>query len=259
MLLLSSADLISKHWCVLLFIPLDFRKNSSLYWIDYFVYLVSNVVSLVAHMVKSMPAMQEAWVQSLGQDESLEEGMSTHSSILAWRVQWTEEPGRPQSTGSHRVGHDWATNIHSCIYMCVCIVTQMSNCPTLCNPVNYSPPGSSVHGIHQARILKWEVMPFSRGSSQPRDQTLVSCIAGRFSIIWTTKDALHRSVFQQKKFCLRYKCGYVTHLLKTHKEFHSIQNVLKTRILMWHIRPFTVWSCPSSVFKLCSSLTTFCS
>ena len=73
--------------------------------------------------------MQEAWVQSLGQDESLEEGMSAHSSILAWRVQWTEEPGRPQSMGSHRVGHDWATNIHSCIYMCVCIVTQP--CPTV--------------------------------------------------------------------------------------------------------------------------------
>ena len=62
-----------------------------------------------------------------------------------------------------------------------------------------------------------------------------------------------------KFFCLRYKCGYATHLLKTHKEFHSIQNVLQTRIPMCHIRPFTVWSCPSSVFMLCSSLTTFCS
>ena len=46
--------------------------------------------------------------------------------------------------------------------------------------MNYSPPGSSVHGILQARILEWVAVPFSRGSSQPRDQTLVSCIAGRF-------------------------------------------------------------------------------
>ena len=49
-------------------------------------------------------------------------------------------------------------------------------CSTLCNPMNCSPPGSSVHGILQARILEWEAIPFSRGSSQPRDQTSVSCI-----------------------------------------------------------------------------------
>jgi len=64
------------------------------------------VVSLVAQMVKRMPAMQEAWVQSLGHDDPPEEGMSACSSILAWRFQWTEEPGRLQSMGSHRVGHD---------------------------------------------------------------------------------------------------------------------------------------------------------
>ena len=48
--------------------------------------------------------------------------------------------------------------------------------PTLYDPVDYSPPGSSVHGILQARILEWDSIPFSRGSSQPRDRTLVSCI-----------------------------------------------------------------------------------
>ena len=53
-------------------------------------------------------------------------------------------------------------------------------CPTLCDPMDCSLPGSSVHGILQARILEWVAMPFSRGSSHPRDQTLVSCIAGRF-------------------------------------------------------------------------------
>ena len=54
--------------------------------------------------------MQETWVQSLGWEDPLEKGMSTHSSILAWRIPWTEEPGRLQSMGSQRVGHNWATN-----------------------------------------------------------------------------------------------------------------------------------------------------
>ena len=50
--------------------------------------------SLVAQMVKTLPAMQETWVRSLGQEDPLEKGMATHSSILAWRIPWTEEPGR---------------------------------------------------------------------------------------------------------------------------------------------------------------------
>ena len=54
-------------------------------------------------------------------------------------------------------------------------------------PMDCSPPGSSVHGILQARILEWVAIPFSRGSSQPRDQIQISCIAGEFFIIWTTK------------------------------------------------------------------------
>ena len=49
--------------------------------------------ALVAQMVKNLPTMQETWVQSLGQEDSLEEGMATHSSILAWKISWTEEPG----------------------------------------------------------------------------------------------------------------------------------------------------------------------
>ena len=53
------------------------------------------------------------------------------------------------------------------------------SCLTLCDPVDCSPPGSSVHGILQARILEWVAISFSRGSSRPRDRTQVSCIAGR--------------------------------------------------------------------------------
>ena len=61
---------------------------------------------LVAQMVKNLPAMLETWVQSLGWEDALEEGMETHSSILAWRIPWTEEPGGLQTMGSQRVGHD---------------------------------------------------------------------------------------------------------------------------------------------------------
>ena len=62
--------------------------------------------SLVAQRVKRLPAMQETWVRSLGQEDPLEKEMATHSSTLAWKTPWTEEPGRLQSMGSQRVGHD---------------------------------------------------------------------------------------------------------------------------------------------------------
>ena len=85
-------------------------------------------VSLVAQLVKSLPVMQEAQVQSLGWEDSLEKEMATHSSILAWKIPWS----------------------------------------------------GSWQSVLQARILEWVAILFSRGSSQPGDQTRVSCIAGRF-------------------------------------------------------------------------------
>ena len=57
-------------------------------------------------VVKNLLAVQETWVQSLGREDPLEKEMVTHSSILAWRIPWTEEPGWPQSMGSQRAGHD---------------------------------------------------------------------------------------------------------------------------------------------------------
>ena len=67
----------------------------------------------IAQMVKNLPAMQETQVQSLGQEDPLEKEMATHSSILAWRIPWTEEPVGLQSMGSQRVGYDWVTNTHT--------------------------------------------------------------------------------------------------------------------------------------------------
>ena len=69
--------------------------------------------SLVAQLVKNLPAVQETRVWSLGWEDLLEKETATHSSILAWKISWTEEPGGLQSMGSHRVGHDWATITHT--------------------------------------------------------------------------------------------------------------------------------------------------
>ena len=61
-------------------------------------------------MVKNLPAMQDTQVRSLDQEDPLEKEMATHSSILAWRISWTEDPGGLQSMGLQRVGHNWVTN-----------------------------------------------------------------------------------------------------------------------------------------------------
>ena len=278
-------------------------------------------------MVKRLPTMWETWVRSLGWEDPLEKEMATHSSILAWKIPRTEEPGRLQSTGSQRVRHDWATSLSlslktdywSKLYLGVsvnilqgissllsvshgssfphsyqtsltpqswetggwgnsirplsqrnwktkhhkswpagppfgpfswrhwtkltsklscrskpgssitalgvedkeeeflgwafCIsflflslfkwhfvistsgpfyllkVKVAQSCPTLCDPIDCSPQGSSVHGILQARILEWVAVPFSKGSSQPRDWIHVSHTAGRFFIVWATSEA----------------------------------------------------------------------
>ena len=108
--------------------------------------------SPVAQLVKNPPTMRETWVQSLGWEDPLEKGKATHSSILY-------SPAAATAAKS------------------------LQSCPTLCDPIDGSPPGSPIPGILQARILEWVAIPFSRGSSRPRDQSQVYHIAGRFFII----------------------------------------------------------------------------
>ena len=87
--------------------------------------------SLVAQMVKNLPAMQFTEVPSLGQGDPLEKGVASHSSILAWEIPWTEEPGGLQFMGSQRVGHNLATKqqqIHThahCVCVCVCVCVSL--------------------------------------------------------------------------------------------------------------------------------------
>ena len=106
--------------------------------------------------------------------------MAIHSSTLAWKIPWMEEAGRLRSMGSQSAGHDGATSLcmvalqcyvsFCCTMKCISRVLcakSLQLCPTLHDPVDYSPPGSSIHGILQARILVWFAMPSSRDLSNP--------------------------------------------------------------------------------------------
>ena len=112
--------------------------------------------------------MWETWVWSLGWEDPLEKGKATHSSILAWRIPWT-------FTFTFWFFFEsllWRSlEIIECLVV-VGLVTQL--CPTLCNPKEYSPPGSPVCWILQARILEWVAMPCSRRSSRPRNWICVT-------------------------------------------------------------------------------------
>ena len=87
-----------------------------LHVLTYLVDLSIAWTSLVAQTVKRLPTTRETWIQSLGREDPLEKDMGTHSSILAWKIPWMEEPGGLQSMGSQRVGHDWATSLSSFLH-----------------------------------------------------------------------------------------------------------------------------------------------
>ena len=175
--------------------------------------------------VKNLPAMQEVqgtWIQSPGWEVPLEEGMATHSSILTWRIPWTEEPGSPQSIGSLSQIQlkQLSTHTHVVKWSESCAVVSDSLPPHgLYSPWNS--PGqntgvgslSILQGIfptlglnpgllhrkrilsqlsHKGnpRILKWVDYPFFSGSSWPRNRIRVSCIAGGFFTNWAIREAL---------------------------------------------------------------------
>ena len=77
----------------------------------------------MAQRLKRLPVMRETWVRSLGQEDPLEKEMATHSSILAWRIPWMEEPGGLQCSGSQRVGHDWVTSLSLSGSKCIHILS----------------------------------------------------------------------------------------------------------------------------------------
>ena len=125
----------------------------------------------MAQWVKNLPViqeMQETWVQSLGQEDPLKEGMATHSSILAWRITWTEKPGGLQSTGSQRVRHSWSN--WACTHAChtngpltqgqsESIGQQLVKWPPMKNPCQSSIVVIGlVNWILTSAFLVWEIL-----------------------------------------------------------------------------------------------------
>ena len=130
--------------------------------------------SLIDQLVKNLPAMQETWVQFLGQEDPLDKGMATHSSILAWEIPWTEKPGGLQSIGLQRVGHDLVTKprvaemnkrrIHSTLRYQVCVTEKSGSKPSRTQEQRGMYTGPSANDmwmlLEQSRITR-------HGSSHP--------------------------------------------------------------------------------------------
>ena len=119
--------------------------------------------SLVAQRVKHLPAMQETWVWSLVQEDPLEKEMATHSSILAWRISWTQDSGGLQSTGSQRVGHNWGNDKECSNYFTTALISHARKI---------------MLKILQARLQQYvnhELKAGFRKGRQTRDQTANIC------------------------------------------------------------------------------------
>ena len=132
---------------------------------------------------------KDTGVWSLGQENPLEEEMTTHSSVLVCKTPWTEEPGGLQSMGRQRVGHSWTIKHMVVVFSCSVVSDSLQ-------PKDCSPPGSSVPEISQARIL--EHIALLQGSSQPRDWTRVFCIAGRFFTTEPPEKSLYFNFLKKK-------------------------------------------------------------
>ena len=177
--------------------------------------------------------MQETGVWFLGQDGPLEEEMAIYSSILVWKIPWTEEPGGLLSLGSQWL---WPLVSAQCIgctgsygpsgrelvqqaelfsepSLDLCMRAQ--SWPTLRNPMDCSPPGSSVHGIFQTRTLEWVATSLSRGSSWPRDWTHISCLAGRFFTCWVI------SIAHKKILPIGFLCPQLHHTWGSKKSWQQ--------------------------------------
>ena len=176
---------------------------------------------LVAQLIKESACNAETQFQSLGQEDPLEKEMATHSSILAWRILWTEEPGRLQCMGCQRVRHNWATSAWAGVFRSwpnspllpasVPFITWLWNSSRKGQVISWppdfglsrmtflvqhkvkvaqscptlcNPTAYPVHGILQAIIQEWAALPFSRGSPPPRDGTQVSHTAGGHFASW---------------------------------------------------------------------------
>ena len=152
----------------------------------------------------------------------------------------------------------------SCLHRCCCLVAQL--CLTVCNPMDCSPPGSSVHGILQARTLEWVAISFSRGSSLPRDRTCVSCIADGF--FTTEPPGKPKISLLGSNLCIikltHFKCTGMGVLVNFDSLLEMLCKWNRTRRLAALTQPSLTAACPSFVsFLLWKSVSlighiTFC-
>ena len=142
---------------------------------------------------------------------ALKKEMATHSSVLAWRIPGTGESGGLPSMESHRVGHD-------------CVSAQsLQSYLTFCAPMDCSPPGCSVLGILQARILEWIAISSSRGSSWPRERNCVSCVSctcRQILYCWATREVPFFLIFLCEIFS-NFPSLFPLSLLVPHPSFHD--------------------------------------
>ena len=154
-----------------------------------------------------MQETRETRVQSLGQEDLLEEGTATHSSILAGRTLWTEEPGGLQSIGSQRVGHDWSDlaqhsthNPHKSFWLLLLLLLlRYFSRVRLCNPMDCSLPGSSFHGDSPGKNTGVGCHTLLQRIFSTQGLNPVFHTAGGFFTIWATSEASYQ-------ICFLYQC-----------------------------------------------------
>ena len=143
-----------------------------------------------------------------------------------------------------------AQNVSFSTLNSLCEVAQ--SCPTLCDPMDCKLPASSVRGIFQARVLEWVAISFSRGSSQPRDQTQVSCIAGRCFTIWATREAPNHMREGKRGWVPRQQSTWMQAIWVSHLGIFSF-------ILHWNIVDLhycvSFRSCEGAILDIAAQLT----
>ena len=224
---------------------------------------------MVAQLVKNPPAKRETWIRSLGWEDPLEEGMASHSSILAWRLPWAEEPGGLRSTGSQSVWTtEWLSTAEYSVspwrtlpapplpvssFALVCMLTQP--CPTFWDPMDGSPPGSSVHGIFPGKntrvschfllqgtfpiqgsnpgllcLLHWqaESLPLSHQGSP----WFTPLVLGTYSLV-VSEGCLEVSPFSRSLLKMPLWC----------RIWNYFQTADSCPMWIWHLMPFWLWKC----------------
>ena len=143
-----------------------------------------------------------------------EEEMATHSSILAWRIPWTQEPGGLWSKGLQRVRHNWSDWAQAKLRMSAAAAAKsLQSCPTLYDPIDGSPPGSPIHGIFQARVLEWGAIAFSQNVGRAAQSLPETPGENQFPCLSpVSRDCLHFLAHGPLLHLQRQQCSFINHL-----------------------------------------------